>query len=66
MTIMLNGEQYEVDDAITVTALIESIAGTTRGSAVVVDGEVVPRSGWATYALRAGQSVELITAKQGG
>jgi sulfur carrier protein len=66
MTITLNGARYEVDDAITVTALIESIAGTTRGSAVAVDGEVVPRSSWTTYALRAGQTVELITAKQGG
>ena len=66
MTITLNGEPCEVGDAITVTALIESFAGTTRGSAVVVDGEVVPRSSWASVALRAGQSVELITAKQGG
>ena len=66
MTITLNGERREVDDAITVVALIESIAGTTRGSAVVVDGEVVPRSNWTTYALHAGQTVELITAKQGG
>ena len=66
MTITLNGERCEVAEAITVTALIESLVGTTRGSAVVVDGEVVPRSSWASCALHAGQAVELITAKQGG
>jgi sulfur carrier protein len=49
-----------------VATLIEALAGTTRGSAVVVDGAVVPRGDWQTFALRDGQEVELITAVQGG
>lgn len=65
MRVTLNGEAREVD-AVTVAELIESLTGSTRGSAVVVDGEVVPRSAWQSYGLRDGQAVELITAVQGG
>lgn len=66
MRIELNGHPHDADAGTTVAALIMSVTGTARGSAAVVDGEVVPRSAWASFALRDGQSVELITAVQGG
>ena len=66
MIIELNGRPHELRDGTTVDVLIESVTGSSRGSAVVVDGEVVPRSAWPAAALREGQSVELITAVQGG
>lgn len=66
MRILLNGETQELADDITIDALLRERAGSTRGSAVVVDGEVVPRSSWTTQNLRDGQTVELITAVQGG
>lgn len=66
MIIKLNGEPHEVEDGTTLITLIESLAGTTRGSAAAVDDEVVPRSQWATQQLVAGQRIELITAVQGG
>jgi sulfur carrier protein len=66
LTISLNGQPHELADGSTLTDLIESISGTTRGSAVVVDGEVVPRGQWARFRLASGQSIELITAVQGG
>jgi len=62
----VNGSMHEFDADVTVTQLIMSITGTTRGSAVVVDGEVVPRSEWDAQQLADGQLVELITAVQGG
>ena len=37
-----------------------------RGVAVALDGEVVPRGGWATTALSDGQQVEVLAAIQGG
>jgi len=64
--IELNGRPHELADGTTVADLIATLAGSGRGSAAVVDGDVVPRSTWPTYALRAGQVVELITAVQGG
>ena len=66
MTITLNGKAHEVADGTTVGELIITVTGTERGSAAVVDGEVVPRSVWSGTALHDGQSVELITAVQGG
>jgi sulfur carrier protein len=64
--IELNGEPHELADDCSVAALIAAVAGTMRGSAAVVDDEVVPRSQWPAYRLRDGQRVELITAVQGG
>lgn len=66
MIITLNGAKAELADGTTVADLITGITGSARGSAAVVDGEVVPRSVWAMTALRDGQQVELITAVQGG
>lgn len=66
MNVELNGAPHELTDGTNVRDLIESVTGSTRGSAVVVDDEVVPRSTWGDYVLRAGQRVELITAVQGG
>jgi sulfur carrier protein len=66
MLIELNGSPHELAEAATLGTLIETVTGSTRGSAVVVDDEVIPRNGWADYALHDGQRVELITAVQGG
>jgi sulfur carrier protein len=66
MNVEVNGNRQVVSDGTTLAMLIEQLAGSTRGSAVVVDGEVIPRSQWSSVELRAGQRVELITAVQGG
>lgn len=66
MTIELNGQPRELEQGTSVAELIMSVVGTARGSAAVVDGEVVPRSAWSSTTLHEGQSVELITAVQGG
>lgn len=66
MSVELNGTNTELDDGMTLLTLIETHAGTTRGSAVVVDGTVVPRSAWPSYVVGDGQRIELITAVQGG
>lgn len=66
MNIRLNGAAREVADGISVGALLLTETGSARGSAVVLDGEVVPRSSWDTVTVQAGQSVEIVTAVQGG
>jgi sulfur carrier protein len=66
MRVTLNGEPREVAAGTTVEALLVQRTGSTRGSAVVVDGEVVPRSAWPEQRLQDGQVIELITAVQGG
>jgi sulfur carrier protein len=37
-----------------------------RGVAVAVNGTVVPRAAWPRTTLRAGDTVEIVAAKQGG
>jgi sulfur carrier protein len=64
----VNGEQHEVSEGITVAELVERSTGDRgpRGVAVAIDAEVVPRSNWERTTLREGQSVELVSAIQGG
>jgi len=66
MTLDVNGAPREFVEAITLDAMIDEVLGTSRGTAAVVDGTVVPRSEWAALALHDGQHIELITAVQGG
>jgi sulfur carrier protein len=63
MRVLLNGEPLELADRTTVASLLGE---RSRGSAVVIDGAVVPRAAWPQYELQPGQRVELITAVQGG
>ena len=68
MTIELNGERVELADGAPVSAAVSQARaeGETRGVAVAVDGEVVPRSAWDQTPLREGQRVEVVGAIQGG
>jgi sulfur carrier protein len=66
VNVELNGAPRELADGTTLITLIESLTGSTRGSAAVVDDVVVPRGQWSDYRLRDGQRIELITAVQGG
>lgn len=66
MHLTVNGEPRDVPDATTVAALVISLGAGPRGTAVAVDGCVVPRAEWATTALSEGAKVELVGAVQGG
>ena len=54
--------------AATLAALLQEKAVDTgqRGIAVALNGAVVPRAAWAETVLRAGDSVEIVRARQGG
>ncbi len=66
--IFLNGESSELRGGETVAAALGSLGLSldARGVAVAVDGEVVPRAAWPTFALDADARVEVLTAMQGG
>jgi sulfur carrier protein len=66
MTITLNGAVCIIGAGTTLQELLMSMTGSCRGSAAAVDGEVVPRLTWPMVVLREGQSVEVLTAVQGG
>jgi sulfur carrier protein len=68
MTIHVNGEARELAPGTTVGALLAAldVPGGTRGVAVAVDAEVVPRGAWETTELDEGARVEVLRAIQGG
>jgi sulfur carrier protein len=66
MRLTVNGAPTEVDQEVTVAALIATLTDQRRRVAVAVNGEVVPRSSWDTTPLRDGDSVEVLAAVAGG
>jgi sulfur carrier protein len=71
MIVVVNERKVEVDEQITVAALLESLGFPDRGVAVALDSAVLPRSGWASrlgdLSGTAGPlRFEVLTAVQGG
>jgi sulfur carrier protein len=66
--ILLNGEHSDVRAGETVAAVLVSLGldADARGVAVAVDGEVVPRAAWESFAVAEHARVEVLTAMQGG
>lgn len=66
--IVLNGERVELPAGASLLAALRGIGidDESKGVAVAVDGEVVPRTHWEAYALHDGARVEALTAMQGG
>jgi sulfur carrier protein len=62
----VNGAPTVLTGITTVAELVATISSAHRGVAVAVAGEVVPRGEWSTRVLRDGESVEILTAVQGG
>ena len=66
--IHLNGEPSAAVPGDTVATVVAALGvqHDARGVAVAVDGEVVPRAAWESFALSADARVEVLTAMQGG
>jgi sulfur carrier protein len=65
---IVNGEPSEIPAGETVVAVLLRLGlqADARGVAVAVDGEVLPRPCWETFALAEDARVEVLTAMQGG
>jgi sulfur carrier protein len=65
--VRINGEERELVPGTTVADVVAVLAGAEpRGVAVALDGEVGPRSAWATTDLREGHALEVLVAVAGG
>jgi sulfur carrier protein len=66
-TIRVNGESEPLGAATLEALLAVKTADTAqRGIAVALNGAVVPRAAWRDTALKPGDSVEIVRARQGG
>jgi sulfur carrier protein len=65
---ILNGQPSEIPAGATVVSVLGRLGldADARGVAVAVDGEVLPRACWETFALPEDARVEVLTAMQGG
>lgn len=66
MTVWINGEAREVESSATLATLLAEHGVPERGVAVAIDGQVVPRAGWADATVAPGARIEVLTAVQGG
>ncbi len=66
MRLTVNGRSLDIGRVLSVEALVASLTEARRGVAVAVNGTVVPRSTWASVPLADGDTVEVLTAAQGG
>jgi sulfur carrier protein len=68
MKVLLNGREADVEPGATVLSVLSAldVEPDTRGVAVAVDAEVVPRGAWQECALAEGARVEVLRAVQGG
>jgi sulfur carrier protein len=65
--IRVNGESEPLAVATLEALLAEKAVDTgRRGIAVALNGAIVPRAAWPATPLRAGDSVEIVRARQGG
>ena len=67
MLLTLNGRGVETT-ALYLHKLLQEqgLQPESKGIAVAINGEIVPRSEWATTELGNGDAIEMITAMQGG
>jgi len=65
MRLTVNGEQKETS-ATRVRALLDELEYAGTHLAIAVNHEVVPRTRWADTTLNDGDSVEILTPRQGG
>lgn len=66
MHILLNGESQNVPDNITAAQLLETLQLTGKRLAMEVNQEIVPRSQFQEFILKADDRVEIVHAIGGG
>lgn len=66
VSVSVNGEARSLPAGATVADVVSELSGRGRGTAVARNGEVVPRSLWSSTRLVGGDTLEVLTAAQGG
>ncbi len=66
ITININGSAHPFPDSTSVAALVEKLGLTGKRIALERNGEIVPRSSFATQLLADGDKLEVVVAVGGG
>ncbi len=66
ITIVLNGEDKQVDNNISVSQLLEKLDLTEKRLAVEINQQIIPRSDFSSLILNEKDNVEIVQAIGGG
>ncbi|MFA6920919.1 MAG: sulfur carrier protein ThiS [Gallionella sp.] len=66
ITVYINGAPRQLADSCSVAMLIEELGYTGKRIALEKNGDIVPRSLYATHALNDGDKLEIVVAVGGG
>jgi len=66
MKIIINGEERECSDTLTLQALLESLDLSDKVMAAAVNMNIVKQDQWKTYILKEGDKLELLDFVGGG
>jgi thiamine biosynthesis protein ThiS len=66
MLLLLNGEQRDFPDALTIAALVAQLGMKPDRVAVELNLEIVPRTRWDSTTLKAGDRLEVVHFVGGG
>jgi len=66
MKIIVNGQSQEVPEGYTAEQLVNSLELVGKRIAMEVNEEIVPKSGYSSYAFTPGDRVEVVHAVGGG
>ena len=66
LSIVLNGEPYELPKRVSVLELFELLDLSTKFMAVEINDEIIFRDSWGSYLLNQDDKVELVRAIGGG
>jgi sulfur carrier protein len=66
--ITVNDERWDLPEGTTVSDVVSQLVDGARGRgvAVALNGEVLPRASWTDTVVTSGDSIEVLTATQGG
>jgi thiamine biosynthesis protein ThiS len=66
MRVLLNGEEREIPDGLTISGLVEHLKLNPERIAVERNREVVPRAEWAAVRIQEGDRLEIVHFVGGG
>ncbi|MDQ4020333.1 MAG: sulfur carrier protein ThiS [Actinomycetota bacterium] len=66
MTVIVNGQRWELTDGATLADVLGRLGAPSAGVAVALNGAVVPRASWTATSLHSDAQIDVFTAVQGG
>ena len=66
MTVILNGEQVDAAEPMSLAAAVVTLTTAPTGVAAALNGDVIRRAEWPHTWLSDGDEIEVVTATQGG